>query len=248
MGISSELTLFLTSNEVTNLSSMGRLKALLYWHAKKKTNGDGYVTPATLSQELDDAGYIRPSNRTLGRLKDEADVKTRRKRSEVCLSISGQNKLEPQLSPLVMDNRPFITSTLLDEAEFRNAPEYVVMVTRQINSSYDNNLFDCCAVMIRRLIETQIIELFERKKVAGEIRLKDGNYKMLADILSALESSQSVSISRPAQNIPKLRKFKLKVADKSAHNRTFIAQKGDIDKYWEDLRAIILDLKAQAFD
>jgi len=53
---------------------------------------------------------------------------------------------------------------------------------------------------------------------------------------------------RPAQNISKLEKFKLSVADKSAHNRTFIAKKSDIDNNWETLKAIILDLKAQAFD
>ena len=38
---------------------------------------------------------------------------------------------------------------------------YIEKVVLQINASFDASLYDCCAVMCRRLLETLIIECYE---------------------------------------------------------------------------------------
>jgi hypothetical protein len=43
-------------------------------------------------------------------------------------------------------------------------------VVEQINKSYDIELWDCCAVMCRRLLETLIIEVYEKLGRANEIK------------------------------------------------------------------------------
>src|SRR5690348_1804158 len=47
---------------------------------------------------------------------------------------------------------------------------YIERVTTQVNRSYESTCYDACAVMIRRLIETLIIEVFEAKGIADRIK------------------------------------------------------------------------------
>ncbi|MBC6429116.1 MAG: hypothetical protein GDA55_07835 [Cellvibrionales bacterium] len=226
---------------------MDKVEALLWWHGVNKTNGNGRVKFSQIKQEIENANHGElPRNAASLIIRKNGVVKDK---NSGCyyLRTSRVNELSEAYSEFLAPT-PRTSSSLLLEEDFKDTRRYVEAVIRQINVSYDEKLYDCCAIMIRRLIETLIIELFERKKVANEIKFDGGNYKMLKEILNTLNASQSVSISRKSQNIPKLEKFKENIADKSAHNRTFNAKKSDIDNVWEDLRAIILDLKAQAFD
>ena len=50
---------------------------------------------------------------------------------------------------------------------------YLVTVVIQANASYEARCYDACAVMIRKLVEILIIELYEADKKEAEI--KDGN-------------------------------------------------------------------------
>jgi len=52
----------------------------------------------------------------------------------------------------------------------RGTRGYLEKIVHQINGSYDNGWYDSCAVMIRRLIETLIIECYEAHNIAGKIK------------------------------------------------------------------------------
>ena len=53
-------------------------------------------------------------------------------------------------------------------------------VVEQINRSYDVELWDCTAVMCRRLLETLIIETYEKAGRAADIKDKDGQFAMFS--------------------------------------------------------------------
>lgn len=59
---------------------------------------------------------------------------------------------------------------------------YIESVVRQANGTYEHQWYDACSVMIRRLVETLIIEVYEAKKKAHEIKGGDGNYLMLSHL------------------------------------------------------------------
>ena len=40
---------------------------------------------------------------------------------------------------------------------------YLERIAYQLNASYDHYLYDCCAVMCRRILETLIIEIYEKE-------------------------------------------------------------------------------------
>ena len=59
---------------------------------------------------------------------------------------------------------------------FDNTRDYVKKTARQAILCYDYGLYDGCLVMIRRLIETLIIELFEHRELKERILDKNNNY------------------------------------------------------------------------
>lgn len=109
---------------------------------------------------------------------------------------------------------------------------YIEKVASQACLSYDFGLYDACLVMIRKMMETLIIEAFERYEISDKIKGNDNNFYYLSDLIPALINETKWNISRNAtQSIPKIKTF----GDLSAHNRRFIAKKSDIDKIKDDL-------------
>jgi hypothetical protein len=119
------------------------------------------------------------------------------------------------------------------------ARAYLERVVYQINAAYDTHLFDCCAVMCRRLVESLIIEVYDRAGRADEIRGSDRQFLQLNGLLSYFENDMSFSTGRNA--LQGLRDFK-KLGDLSAHNRRFNARKDDIDRVRDGLRIAVEEL------
>jgi hypothetical protein len=121
----------------------------------------------------------------------------------------------------------------------RNSRGYLERIVHQINGAYANGWYDASAVMIRRLVETLIIEVFEKHGIESRIQNVSGDFFYLKDLISALAAEKSWNLSKNS----KTALLKLKdVGDMSAHSRRFIAQRQDIDKLIGDLRVIVQEL------
>ncbi|HET8702182.1 MAG TPA: DUF4145 domain-containing protein, partial [Nitrococcus sp.] len=121
----------------------------------------------------------------------------------------------------------------------RNTRGYIERVVHQINGAYANGWYDACAVMIRRLVETLVIESFEKHGIADKIKGNSGDFLHLRDLISATLAESSWNLSRNTkQALPRLKD----VGDLSAHSRRFIAQRRDIDTLINDLRIVVQEL------
>jgi hypothetical protein len=121
----------------------------------------------------------------------------------------------------------------------RNSRGYIERVVHQINGAYAGGWYDACAVMIRRLIETLIIEAFEEHKIADRIKTPKGDFFFLGDLINSALGEQSWTLGKNARRaLPKLKD----VGDQSAHSRRFNAQRQDIDKLMSDLRIVVQEL------
>src|SRR5712691_6837907 len=54
---------------------------------------------------------------------------------------------------------------------------YIEKIVHQINRTYSDSCYDACAVMIRRLVETLIIEVFEHHNIDGRLKDQHGDFK-----------------------------------------------------------------------
>jgi hypothetical protein len=111
--------------------------------------------------------------------------------------------------------------------------KYIERVVQQVNKAYDAELWDCSAVMCRRLLETLIIETYEGLGRSNEIKGADSQFLMLNGLISFLEKETAFSLGRNAMK--GLRDFK-QLGDQSAHNRRFNACRNDIDRVRDGLR------------
>ncbi len=120
-----------------------------------------------------------------------------------------------------------------------NTRGYVFNIGSQASECYNSGLYDACLVMIRKLVETLIIECFERHAIEEKIKGKDKHYFFLSDLIIRFLKQDKWPISRnTSSSLPKIKKL----GDLSAHNARFSAKKLDIEKIKDDLRVVIEDL------
>ncbi len=117
---------------------------------------------------------------------------------------------------------------------------YLIKTARQAILCYDYQLYDACLVMTRRLVETLIIEVFERYDIKDRIKDAKGNYFFCSDLIDSLMAEKSLwTIGR--NSIKALPDIKAK-GDLSAHNRRFNATKSDVDSIKSGLRIVVEEL------
>jgi hypothetical protein len=105
---------------------------------------------------------------------------------------------------------------------------YLISVGRQVNGTYASNWFDACAVMMRRLLESSIIEAFEGRGIDGKIKHpKTGDFLQLTGLIDAALKEASWNLPRGVRaHLGDLRDL----GHRSAHNRYYLAKKTDIDR------------------
>lgn len=120
----------------------------------------------------------------------------------------------------------------------RDTRGYIERIAEQSCGSYDQGWYDACAVMIRRLLETLIIEVYEQHKIENRVK-QNGDYLFLGDLINKTLSETTWNLTRNTKNaLPKLKD----IGDKSAHSRRFMAIRQDIDKVKSELRTVIQEL------
>ncbi len=116
---------------------------------------------------------------------------------------------------------------------------YIEQIVHQINGAYASGWYDACAVMIRRLVETLIIETFESHQVSQKIQNGQGDFLYLSDLIPLCIGEATWNMGRNAKKaLPKLKD----IGDKSAHSRRFVAQRQDVDAIAAELRVVVQEL------
>jgi hypothetical protein len=104
---------------------------------------------------------------------------------------------------------------------------YLVAVGRQMNGSYSAGWYDACAVMMRRLLESAIIEAFEARKIDGKIKDGNGDFFPLTALIKASLAEKSWNLPR---NVKKHIESLRDLGHTSAHNRYYLAKQPYIDE------------------
>ena len=151
---------------------------------------------------------------------------TRKKCDEISKIIDNEQDLSP-------------TDDLVELAILDCCPFYVKKISDQMNSCYDNSLYDACLVMMRKLFETLIIECFEKYSIQSEIKNSENEYYYFSELINRFLTSTKWEVSRNfKKNISVIKKY----GDLSAHNRRFFARKNDINTFKFELRQCLQEI------
>ena len=145
----------------------------------------------------------------------------------------------PRIPSPPEDGKFSVSQSVIPFSYVKGTRGYIEKVVNQLNGSYENGWYDSCAVMIRRLVETLIIEVFEAHSLSANIQNSSGDFFYLSDLISKTLNERSWNLGRNCKlALPKLKD----IGDKSAHSRRFNAHKRDIDQIILDLRTVVQEL------
>lgn len=130
----------------------------------------------------------------------------------------------------------------LPEPVWRSSRGYVEAVCREINGCFRAAYYNAAAVMLRRLLETLIIEAYEHLKRESEIKDGGGNYFMLADLVERACGERGHAGLNLGRDAKAALKDARQIGNWAAHARRFIAHAPDLTKLQMGARIAVQEL------
>jgi hypothetical protein len=127
-----------------------------------------------------------------------------------------------------------------DPALFRGKDKYIREIVFEINRSFRNGAYNGCSVLMRRLLETLIIQCHEKVGTVASVQdPTTGYFYKLDKLIDDLVASNPFNLSRNAiQALPKLKR----IGDWGAHNRNVLVRETDIENLKLDARLCFEEL------
>lgn len=132
--------------------------------------------------------------------------------------------------------------TILPEALFSGLHSNIQLICKQINASYEKNLFDCTAVMMRRLLESLLVLAYQKAGIENEIS-NGNNHVPLDKIIKNAEQNSTLMLSSNTKKDMALFKD---LGNYSAHKIWYNCTQGDIKPHILKYRVIIEELMYKA--
>lgn len=241
-----EIIDFLNLCNLNSKTEAERAKLLCFYHYKETQNQHFSMT--MISDLIVRSGFSMPNT---SRLKD----KLTKGKQKVFLPIKGKNgmfefipvvlqEIEKQLGIAWNDTEKIDSfSTVIDEIKFAGKRKFLDRLIVQINHSYENNCYDACAVLLRRLFEVMLVLTYQKVGIDDEIKDSSGfGYIMLDGIVSNAKNNTKLKLSRIKNEFDTFRK----VGNFSAHGITYTAGKKDIDDIKLNYRVMLEELYNKA--
>lgn len=154
------------------------------------------------------------------------------------LKLSHVPTLDAKYIPMAGAKPPSVAHLLLPEAQTSGSRRYLERLSFQLNGCYEAGFYDGCAVLLRRMIESLLIDAFEKANHSDAIK-HQGEYVGFADVIGIACSGKFLKLSRGSSKA--LSSVKA-VGDTAAHHRTYITVKSDIDEVSHDFRKLVSEL------
>lgn len=229
--------------EFCNVSELERIALLAYYYADNKNEQEFKLRD--LIAVLVALGFAQPNTSRLNqRIRRSREFIKGSEEGTYRLSVQALNRLRQSL-PQVNESEEVISDdSLIPEVLFEESRRgYLVKLAKQINASYENNLFDACSLMMRRLLEVLLIHVFQKLGVEAEIKDEDGNYQNLKTLINKAKSRKDISLSpQTKRTIDEFREL----GNLSAHLITYSCRRDDIRPLRMDYRAVIEELLYKA--
>lgn len=129
--------------------------------------------------------------------------------------------------------------SILPNAVVEGLSPNIQSLCKQINASYEHNLYDCTAVIMRRLLEGLLVLSYQNNGLEADITEKSGRHFSLDKIIKNAEQNPNLSLS---SNTRKDMNLFRELGNYSAHKIWFNSTQKDIEPHILKYRAIIEEL------
>lgn len=232
---------FAVACDLTSLGEVDRACHLAYFYLK--TKGTEEFSASDAANWLVAYGFPEPNRTRLdGKLRESRNT-IRGKRGHR-LSIGFTRELEGRFPALSQKSQDVVDDgTVLPEIDYKDTRTYIESLAKQINASYERNIFDGCAVLMRRLAEILLILSYRNLHIESAIQNTAGDFQMLEVIIANAKMNPTLGLSRSSK--PFLDTFR-QLGNFSAHRIEYTCRREYIAPHIQDYRALIGELLHKA--
>jgi hypothetical protein len=232
---------FAAASGISSLSEVDKVCHLAFFYLK--TKGAEEFTAVAAAQWLVDYGGATP-NRTRLERNLQSSRNTVRGQRGFKLKREFLQILEAKFPSLSEKSQEIIDDgTILPPVDYEQSRGYIESLAKQINGSYEHNLFDGCAVLMRRLIEVLLILSYRKLQIESAIKDNADNYMMLERIIADTKSNGTLSLSRNSK--ASLDLFR-ELGNFSAHKIEYTCRREYIKPHIQEYRALVVELLHKA--
>jgi len=224
-----------------NLSHVDRAIAFLYYY--RETQAFDERSARDLVSDLHDEGFPRPNVTLLKRALSKSKFTTQGSRPGLYkLDLRRLAPLEAAYGDFLNVRKAKVSGAVIPPEWVSATRPYLENIVYQINAAYDYGMFDACAVLCRRLMESLIIETYIHHKRHSDIQA-NGVFLTLDGLIAYITADKHIALSR---NTPKTMREIKQLGDTAAHDRTYITPQVDIDDLKARYRRLIQELLSTA--
>jgi hypothetical protein len=232
---------FAKAADLASQSEVDRVCFLAYFYLKTKSVGRFNTTQA--AQWLTSLRFAAPNQTRLTTRLRESN-KTVRADGGFSLSNRFVTDMDGQFPQLSEKSQEIIDDgTILPPVDYEKTHGYIEKIAKQINGSYEHNLFDGCAVLMRRLVEILLILSYRKLNIESAIKDAANNYLMLERIIADAKNNTTLDLSRNSKG--SLEVFRI-LGNFSAHKVEYTCHREYIQPHIPDYRALIVELLHKA--
>lgn len=224
-------------------SELDKVARIAFYLAENKDQDEFEV--GEISSLLVALGYAHPNQTRLkGKIKKSKGFVKGSKPDRFRLSVAAKKQLRNTLPEINESEEIISDDSLLPEILLSETKRvYLSRIAQQINSTYEHNLFDACALMMRRLLEILLIHSFDYCGIGSEAKDADGNYVKLKTLINKAKSRTEIGLSPSAKSA--IDEFR-ELGNLSAHRITYNCRRDDIRKIRLEYRAVVEELLYKA--
>jgi len=224
---------------LVNKSEVEKVELLAYFLSENKQEPE--FTVSDVSAIIFALGFAKPNlSRLKGKITKSKNFVKGSKKDFFRLSAKRMSEFK-ELFPEISESEEIISDdSLLPEILLQETRrQYLIRLAKQINSAYENNLFDACTLMMRRLLEVLLIHCFENAGIENEVKDAEGNFQNLKTLINTAQSRTEISLSSDvSKDMDKFREL----GNLSAHRVKYNCRKDDIRTLKLQYRALVEEL------
>lgn len=229
------------SKQVDLLSAkeLDKIRLLAYFH--HKTSGNPDFSREDISEWFSTLHFPKPNlSRIVRNLSSSRAFVKGKAKDTYKLHPTEFDLLQSEIPGIHVESEDVISDDLiLPKPIYENTRGFIESLSKQVNASYEFNIFDGCAVLMRRLLEIMLILSYEHLGIESSIQDQDGNYFMLEKIIRDAKANRTLKLSRDAKSV--LDDFR-NIGNFSAHKIYYNCRRSDLKKIAVHYRVTIEEL------
>jgi hypothetical protein len=225
--------------DLVSKKEMEKVSCLAFYHLQVNNQPDFLV--GEVSNWFESLNFPKPNTTRLERnLSAQTDF-TRGSRTKSFKLHAKKIKALREAIPDIQVKPTEVESdgSILPDSLLEGKRSYIQMFGRQINSAYTNNIFDGCAVLMRRMVEVCLIHTYENLKIDNQISLSPGRFKDLKEIIKDAISNPDIKLTPDSKDC--LDEFRV-LGNLSAHQLYYNCRPEEIKRVKGKFRLLIEEL------